>query len=162
MLKILPAGPVFQAGTLSGNPLAMAAGLATLQELREHPPYARLDTLTKTLTNGLTAAATRAGIPHQLGRVGSMWTLFFTSEPVTDYASAKKSDTARFARFFWAMLERGIYLPCSQFEAAFVSAAHTEEHIAQTITAGRISRWRKSLPALHRLHHYALKYNQQF
>jgi glutamate-1-semialdehyde 2,1-aminomutase len=137
MMKVLPAGPVFQAGTLSGNPLAMAAGLATLRELRDRRPYARLEALTKQLTDGLMTAAQEAGIPCQLGRVGSMWTLFFTSEPVTDYDSAKKSDTDRFARFFWAMLDQGIYLPCSQFEAAFVSTAHTEQHVAQTIAAAR-------------------------
>jgi len=135
MMKVLPAGPVFQAGTLSGNPLAMAAGLTTLRELRRHPPYARLEELSKTLTAGLADAARRANVPHQINRVGSMWTLFFTPDPVTDYDSAKKCDTARFARFFWAMLERGVYLPCSQFEAAFVSAAHTDEHITQTIAA---------------------------
>jgi glutamate-1-semialdehyde 2,1-aminomutase len=135
MTKIMPAGPVFQAGTLSGNPLAMAAGLATLQELREHPPYEQLEDLGKKLTAGLSKAA--AHFPHQIARVGSMWTLFFAADPVTDYDSAKKSDTARFARFFWAMMERGVYLPCSQFEAAFISAAHTEEHIDLTIKAAR-------------------------
>ncbi len=133
--KVMPAGPVFQAGTLSGNPLAMAAGLATLRELSENPPYARLEKLSKTLTDGLSAAARKKGIPHQLARVGSMWTLFFAESPVTDYDMAKKSDTAHFARFFWSLLERGVYLPCSQFEAAFVSAAHTEDDIAQTIHA---------------------------
>jgi glutamate-1-semialdehyde 2,1-aminomutase len=135
MKQVLPAGPVFQAGTLSGNPLAMAAGLATLQELRDHPPYARLEKLGSLLAEGLSHAATAARIPHQLARVGSMWTLFFRGEPVEDYDSARKSDTERFARFFWRMLERGIYLPCSQFEAAFLSAVHTEEHVAQTIAA---------------------------
>ncbi len=137
MKRIMPAGPVFQAGTLSGNPLAMAAGLATLQELRDHPPYARLETLGQNLASGLREAATQAGVPHQLARVGSMWTLFFTQEPVTDYDSAKKCATARFARFFWGMMDRGVYLPCSQFEAAFLSAAHTEQHVAQTIAAAR-------------------------
>src|SRR5437016_9859504 len=97
MKKIMPAGPVFQAGTLSGNPMAMAAGLATLQELRDHPPYARLEQLGKRLAEGLDQAAAAAGLPHQLARVGSMWTLFFNAERVTDYDSAKKSDTARFA-----------------------------------------------------------------
>lgn len=139
MGQVMPAGPVFQAGTLSGNPLAMAAGLATLRELRDHPPYPRLEKLSQTLADGLAGAARQAKLPHQLARVGSMWTLFFSNEPVTDYDSAKKSDTARFARFFWAMLERGVYLPCSQFEAAFVSAAHTEEHIGQTVEAARLA-----------------------
>jgi glutamate-1-semialdehyde 2,1-aminomutase len=135
MRKVMPAGPVFQAGTLSGSPLAMAAGLATLQELRDHPPYERLELLGKQLVEGLAREARNANLPHQIARVGSMWTLFFTADPVTDYDSAKKCDAARFGRFFWAMLERGIYLPCSQFEAAFLSTAHTAEHIEQTIAA---------------------------
>jgi glutamate-1-semialdehyde 2,1-aminomutase len=137
MQKVMPAGPVFQAGTLSGNPLAMAAGLATLQELRDRPPYARFEQLGKKLADGLQAAAREAGMPHQVARVGSMWTLFFNSEPVTDYDTAKTSDTKRFAKFFWAMMDRGVYLPCSQFEAAFLSAAHTEAHVEQTIAAAR-------------------------
>jgi glutamate-1-semialdehyde 2,1-aminomutase len=135
MQKVMPAGPVFQAGTLSGNPLAMAAGLATLQELRDHPPYTRLEQLSDRLARGLSAAAPK--LPHQLQRVGSMWTLFFAPEPVADYNTAKKSDTGRFARFFWGMMDRGVYLPCSQFEAAFVSAAHTEAQIDETIAAAR-------------------------
>jgi glutamate-1-semialdehyde 2,1-aminomutase len=137
MKKVMPAGPVFQAGTLSGNPLAMAAGLATLQELRDHPPYARLDQLGVRLAQGLAAAARAANVPYQLQRVGSMWTLFFASEPVTDYDTATRSDTGRFGRFFWAMMDHGIYLPCSQFEAAFISTAHTEAHIDETIAAAR-------------------------
>jgi glutamate-1-semialdehyde 2,1-aminomutase len=135
MKKIMPAGPVFQAGTLSGNPLAMAAGLATLQQLRDDPPYARLEKLGRSLAEGLSAAARRHGIPHQLARAGSMWTLFFNPDPVTDYDMAKRSDTQRFAAFFWGMLDRGIYLPCSQFEAAFISAAMTDEHITETLSA---------------------------
>jgi glutamate-1-semialdehyde 2,1-aminomutase len=137
MQQVMPAGPVFQAGTLSGNPLAMAAGLATLQELRDHPPYARLETLGRLLAEGLDQAASAAGVPHQLARVGSMWTLFFNPDPVTDYDVARRSDTARFGRFFWAMMDRGIYLPCSQFEAAFLSVAHTEQHVEQTLAAAR-------------------------
>jgi glutamate-1-semialdehyde 2,1-aminomutase len=137
MKQVMPAGPVFQAGTLSGNPLAMAAGLATLQELRDHPPYAHLERLGNTLAEGLKQAAREAGLPHQLARVGSMWTLFFNPDPVTDYDAARRSDTARFARFFWAMMDRGIYLPCSQFEAAFLSAAHTQQHVEQTLKAAR-------------------------
>jgi glutamate-1-semialdehyde 2,1-aminomutase len=85
----------------------------------------------------LTAAAQKAAVPHWLQRVGSMWTLFFASEPVTDYDTAKKSDTARFGRFFWAMMDRDVYLPCSQFEAAFISAAHTEAQIDETIAAAQ-------------------------
>src|SRR5580765_6064831 len=101
MKKIMPAGPVFQAGTLSGNPLAMAAGLATLQELRDRPPYPHLEKLGAMLEAGLS-------VHHRVQRVGSMWTMFFNAEPVVDYDTAKKSDTAKFGRFFWAMLERGI------------------------------------------------------
>jgi glutamate-1-semialdehyde 2,1-aminomutase len=137
MRKVMPAGPVFQAGTLSGNPLAMAAGIATLQELRDRPPYARLEQLGARLAEGLTAAARAAGVPHCLNRAGSMWTLFFTAGPVTDYDSARAADTARFGRFFWAMMDRGFYLPCSQFEAAFLSAAHTEKQIEETLAAAR-------------------------
>jgi glutamate-1-semialdehyde 2,1-aminomutase len=133
MQKIMPAGPVFQAGTLSGNPLAMAAGLATLQELRDHPPYAHLEKLGSILEAALIGVKSHVRVQ----RVGSMWTLFFNADLVIDYDSAKKSDAAAFGRFFWSMLERGIYLPCSQFEAAFLSAAHTEEHVRQTITAAR-------------------------
>jgi glutamate-1-semialdehyde 2,1-aminomutase len=137
MRKVLPAGPVFQAGTLSGNPLAMAAGVATLLELRERPPYAKLETLSAKLADGLGRAATAAGVPHRLQRVGSMMTLFFTDRPVIDYDTAKTSDTAKFARFFWGMMDRGVYLPCSQFEAAFVSAAHTEADVNRTVAAAR-------------------------
>jgi glutamate-1-semialdehyde 2,1-aminomutase len=147
MKKVMPAGPVFQAGTLSGNPLAMAAGLATLRELAEHPPYARMEQLGRKLSDGLNHAAAAAGVAHQLARVGSMWTLFFNPEPITDYETARRSDTARFARFFWAMLDRGVYLPCSQFEAAFLTAAHTEKHIEQTIAAARTALQESSLPA---------------
>ncbi len=137
MNKIMPAGPVFQAGTLSGNPVAMAAGIATLKTLKETNPYSALDGATASLCRGLANAATAAAIPHQINRVGSMWTLFFTGVPVVDLDTAKKSDTARFARFFWDMMNRGVYLPCSQFEAAFVSTAHTGAHIEQTIEAAR-------------------------
>ncbi len=137
MKQISPSGPVFQAGTLSGNPLAMASGIATLKELRDRPPFHQLDQLTRQLAEGLAKAATNAGVPHQVQRAGSMITLFFAADPVIDYETAKRSDTARFAKFFWAMMDRGVYLPCSQFEAAFVSAAHTEEHIRQTVEAAR-------------------------
>jgi glutamate-1-semialdehyde 2,1-aminomutase len=137
MKKVMPAGPVFQAGTLSGNPVAMAAGLATLQELREHSPYANLDRLTGKLVDGMRAACRAAGLAHTINRVGSMWTLFFADGPVTDYDTAKKCDTARFGRFFWAMMDRGVYLPCSQFEAAFLSIMHGDKEIEQTLTAAR-------------------------
>jgi glutamate-1-semialdehyde 2,1-aminomutase len=139
MRKVMPAGPVFQAGTLSGNPVAMAAGIATLKELKKTDPYPRLDQMGAKLAQGLAAAAADAGVPHQLNRVGSMWTLFFAAAPVRDLDAAKASDTARFARCFWAMLDRGVYLPCSQFEAAFLSAAMTDEHVAQAVAAARES-----------------------
>jgi glutamate-1-semialdehyde 2,1-aminomutase len=132
---VSPVGPVYQAGTLSGNPLAMAAGLTTLRLLRDQPPYDRLDALAGRLEDGLCRAATDAKVPHVVQRVGSMLTLFFNPDPVHNYEDARRSDTRRFARFFWEMLARGVYLPCSQFEAAFVSAAHTEADIDQTIAA---------------------------
>jgi glutamate-1-semialdehyde 2,1-aminomutase len=137
MDHVLPAGKVFQAGTLSGNPLATAAGCATLRSLRDEPPYDRLEQMSARLDAGLQEAATAAGVPHQLARVGSMMTLFFASEPVRNWPSASRSDTARFARWFWVMLERGVYLPCSQFEALFVSAAHTNDDIDATLAAAR-------------------------
>jgi len=131
MRKVAPAGPVYQAGTLSGNPLAVAAGLAMLRYLKANPEvYRQLETRAATL-----CAAAPQGVT--VNRVGSMFTFFFTSGPVTDYESAKRSDTARFGRFFRAMLERGIYVAPSQFEAAFVSAAHTEEDIRRTAAAAR-------------------------
>ena len=132
---VSPAGPVYQAGTLSGNPLAMAAGLSTLKILRDEQPYDRLEYLSARLAEGLHRAATDADVPHVVQRVGSMLTLFFNSSPIHNYEDAKRSDTRFFARFFWEMLARGVYLPCSQFEAAFVSAAHTEDDIDQTIAA---------------------------
>jgi glutamate-1-semialdehyde 2,1-aminomutase len=137
MKKIMPAGPVFQAGTLSGNPVAMAAGIATLRELKANPPYQKLEAMGATLEAGICQAAMQAKTPHQFNRRGSMWTLFFTDAPVVDFDSAKASDTKRFGRFFWEMMDRGIYLPCSQFEAAFLSVAMTDEHVNQTIAAAR-------------------------
>ena len=115
----------------------MAAGLATLRSLRDDPPYERLETLSARLADGLDRAAADAGIPHVVQRAGSMLTLFFHDGPVHDYNDARQSDTRLFARFFWEMLARGVYLPCSQFEAAFVSAAHTNDDIDQTIEAAR-------------------------
>ncbi len=135
MQHVLPAGKVFQAGTLSGNPVACAAGIATLKELRERPPYERLEQLSDRLARGLVSAAKSAGIPHALTRVGSMLTFFFTTPAPCDWPSASKCDTARFARYFWGLADRGIYMPCSQFEALFVSAAHTESDIDATIAA---------------------------
>ena len=136
MRKIMPAGPVFQAGTLSGNPVAMAAGIATLSELKAHPPYDRLDAQSARIGEGWLKAAAEAGVPVQFNRVGSMWTLFFTGTPVTDLDTAKTCDVPRFGRFFWELMDRGVYMPCSQFEAAFTCAAMTDEHIARTIRAG--------------------------
>ena len=138
MQMIAPLGPVYQAGTLSGNPLAMAAGIATLKHLRAHPEiYSRLESLTSELANGLTGAAQKAGVQMRAKRAGSMFTCFFTDAPVTDWTSAAKSDTKKFGQFHRAMLERGIYLPPSQFEACMVSAAHTSKDIEQTIAAAQ-------------------------
>jgi glutamate-1-semialdehyde 2,1-aminomutase len=136
MRHVLPAGKVFQAGTLSGNPVATAAGIATLRELGEHPEiYARLETISARLAAGLIQAATAAGLSHSIARVGSMMTLFFAPAPVVDWPSASRCDTARYARYFWGLIDRGVYMPCSQYEALFVSAAHSDEDIEQTIAA---------------------------
>ena len=143
MELVAPQGPVYQAGTLSGNPLAMAAGRATLAELGRPGSYERLEALALRLERGLTAACAEAGIPAQLNRVGSMWTLFFAAAPVTCADSARRADRRRYADFFHAMLDRGVYLPPSQFEAAFVSLAHGEAEIDQTIEAAR-----EALPTL--------------
>jgi glutamate-1-semialdehyde 2,1-aminomutase len=137
MNHVLPAGPVFQAGTLSGNPLATAAGCAMLRALRDNPPYDRLEQLSARLEAGLREAATSAGVQHQFARVGSMMTLFLAAEPVTDWPTASRCDTKKFARWFWNMLDRGVYLPCSQYEALFVSAAHSEADIDTTIAAAQ-------------------------
>jgi len=139
MQKLAPLGPVYQAGTLSGNPVAMAAGLKALHILGRPGNYERLDQLGKRLGDGLLAAAQAAGVPACVNRVGSMVTLFFTAGPVTDYASAKTSDTQRFGAFFRKMRERGVFLPPSQFEAMFVSLAHTEEDVDQVVAAARDS-----------------------
>src|ERR1700678_4175838 len=135
---VAPLGPVYQAGTLSGNPLAMAAGYATLSYLRDHKEiYAKLDKLAGEVVAGVTAAADNAGVPMCHNRVGSMFTWFFTAGPVTDWTSAAKSDTEAFGRFFRVMLENGVYLPPSQFEAAFLGTAHTESDARQTIAAAK-------------------------
>jgi glutamate-1-semialdehyde 2,1-aminomutase len=135
---VAPLGPVYQAGTLSGNPLAMAAGYATLRYLREHKDvYAKLDKLAAEVVAGVAGAAKDAGVQMCHNRVGSMFTWFFAPGPVTDWTSAAKSDTEAFGRFFRAMLEIGIYLPPSQFEALFLSAAHTEDDVQQTIAAAK-------------------------
>lgn len=135
MAKVAPTGPVYQAGTLSGNPLAMAAGITTLRLLRDHPPYAQLEEHARQLEEGVLAAVARHGLPCRWQRQGSMFTLFFTPEPVTNYAAAKRSDTQAFATFFWELMDQGIYWPCSQFEAAFLSAAHEKGHITETVAA---------------------------
>ncbi|WP_347244890.1 glutamate-1-semialdehyde 2,1-aminomutase [Thermogutta sp.] len=135
MDHVLPVGKVFQAGTLSGNPLAMAAGLATLQVLERENPYPDLEKRAQQLAVGLSSLAARAGIPVQVQHCGSMLTLFFNSQPVRDWDTASQCDVKRFAQFFWAMLERGIYLPCSQYEAWFLSTVHSDTEIAQTLEA---------------------------
>jgi len=138
MDMVAPLGPVYQAGTLSGNPLAMAAGYATLSYLREHMDvYSKLEKLAAEVVAGVAAAAKDAGVTMCHNRVGSMFTWFFAAGPVTDWTSAATSDTEAFGRFFRAMLENGIYLPPSQFEAAFMSAAHTERDVQQTISAAK-------------------------
>lgn len=135
MAKVAPAGPIYQAGTLSGNPLAVAAGLATLRRLKKESPYQALESLGARLEKGLREAASKAGAAVQVNRVGSMFTLFFTGKEVFDFGSAKTCDTNRFNRFFHSLLEQGIYWPPSQFEAAFISAVHTENDIDRTVAA---------------------------
>jgi glutamate-1-semialdehyde 2,1-aminomutase len=141
MNLVAPLGPMYQAGTLSGNPLAMAAGIAQLKHLREkkNQIYPRLEALSAKLVDGVAAAAKQTGVTLSHNRVGSMFTWFFTPGPVTDWNSAAKSDTAAFGKFFRKMLDAGVYLPPSQFEAAFLSAAHTEDDVQKTITAAKAS-----------------------
>jgi len=134
---IAPAGPVYQAGTLSGNPLAVTAGLATLKQLRARSVYKKLDERSTALAEGIGKEAKRAGIPVIQHRVGSMLTAFFTADPVVDWNSAKRSDTKRYGHFFQRMLEQGVYLAPSQFEAAFLSTSHTSADIERTIKAAR-------------------------
>jgi len=135
MEMLAPAGPVYQAGTLSGNPVACAAGLKTLRLLAQENPYSDLERRGEMLAQGLRAAAEKAGAPATVNQIGSMLTLFFTPDPVTDYCSASASDTSRFAAFFREMLVRGIYLPPSQFEAVFLSLAHEDREIARICEA---------------------------
>jgi len=137
MELVAPAGPVYQAGTLSGNPLAVAAGSKTLEIIARPGFYARLERLSARLAAGLERAAQSAGIELTVNRVGSMLTPFFAPGPVKDYASARRADTARFGRFFRALLEGGVYWPPSQFECAMVSAAHTESDIDHTVSVAR-------------------------
>jgi glutamate-1-semialdehyde 2,1-aminomutase len=137
MEMVAPVGPVYQAGTLSGNPLAVTAGLTTLRLLKEPAFYERIERAAARLVAGMSDAAREAGVSTVSNRVGSMFTTFFTSEPVRDWATANRSDRDAFARFFHAMLDEGVYLAPSQFEAAFVSTAHTDEIIERTIEAAR-------------------------
>jgi len=137
MQAVAPLGPVYQAGTLSGNPVAVTAGLTTLRILERDKPYAELERRTNWLTDAIADAARAFNIPVQINRIASMFTAFFTDQPVTDYASAKRSDTKRFARFFHALLQQGVFLPPSQFEAAFLSVAHSDEVLAQVAEAMR-------------------------
>ena len=150
MNYVLPVGKVFQAGTLSGNPLAVAAGTATLLELRDHPPYEQLERRGGLLEQGFRAAASRAGVPVWIARKGSMMTMFFqkkspsthtpsgtdqTIVPVRGWKTASQSDTDRYARFFWGMIDRDCYMPCSQYESLFFSMAHSDSDIQATIKA---------------------------
>lgn len=137
MQMVAPAGTMYQAGTLSGNPLAMVAGIVTLREIAKPEVFERLTGVTSTLCQGFWKAAFKNGIPFQAHKAGSMWGFFFAGDEVYDFTSAKKADTTMFGKFFHAMLEQGVYLAPSQFEAAFVSAAHTDELVAQTINAAQ-------------------------
>ena len=139
MEMVAPQGPVYQAGTLAGNPLAMTAGITTLRLLADGVAYRRLEASAVSLEDGLRRAAQETETPVRINRAGSMLTVFFTAEPVTDFASARRSDTERYAAFFRQMLARGIFLPPSQFEAMFVSLAHSDDEIRQTIEAARES-----------------------
>ncbi len=137
MEMVAPVGPMYQAGTLSGNPLAMTAGIVTLKVLQREGVWERLEALTERLTAGIGAAAREAGVPVQQTRVGTMFATFFTETPVRDWDTVKTSDTDRFARFFRTMLERGVYLAPSQYEAGFMSLAHDEAVIDATVEAAR-------------------------
>lgn len=139
MENIAPAGSVYQAGTLSGNPLAMSAGLATLKELENPEAYKRLETFGMKLANGLEEAAKKAGLPVCINKLGSMVSVFFTDQKVTDYKTATSSDLSKFKAFFHSMLSQGIYLAPSQFEASFVSVTHSDEDIKETIEASEIA-----------------------
>ncbi|WP_207229586.1 glutamate-1-semialdehyde 2,1-aminomutase [Ktedonosporobacter rubrisoli] len=135
MQMVAPVGPMYQAGTLSGNPLAMAAGIATLNELRKPGQYEKLEQKSQMLGEGITKAIKDTGAPAQIVRLGAMFCVYFNSQPVSDYAGAKRSDTAHFARYFWNMLEQGIYLPPSQFESCFISLALEDEMLEETVKA---------------------------
>jgi glutamate-1-semialdehyde 2,1-aminomutase len=149
MSKMAPSGPVYQAGTLSGNPLAMEAGLAMLGEIRRDPPYARLEELGALLEREMRAAIDSAGAADRATwqRVGSIGTLFFTTGELTSFAEVERSDTEAYARFFHAMRERGVFLPPAQFEAWFLSTAHTEADVRKTARAAAES-LRAALPGV--------------
>jgi glutamate-1-semialdehyde 2,1-aminomutase len=132
---VAPSGPVYQAGTLAGNPLAMTAGIETITILKESSAYQELERKSSLLEKGIIEAANKTGMEIQLPRIGSMFTIFFAKDPVTDYETAARADTTLYARFFHHMLSQGVYLPPSQFEAAFVSTAHTHKDIQSTISA---------------------------
>lgn len=137
MNNLSPQGSVYQAGTLSGNPVCVAAGLATLKQLKSQNPYPRLNQLTQRFCQQITDILAKSGIEHSINQIGSMFTIFFNPGPVVDYNSALKSNTRRFAKYFKHMLKAGIYLPPSQFEACFLSTQHTETHIKRTVAAVR-------------------------
>jgi glutamate-1-semialdehyde 2,1-aminomutase len=137
MDNLAPTGSIYQAGTLSGNPVCVAAGIATLKLLKSQDPYPRLTRLTQQLCNEISGALQKAGVPHTINHIGSMFTLFFNPHPVTDYASATKSDTNRYAKYFKAMLKAGVYLPPSQFEACFISTEHSQKSLDKTVAAVR-------------------------
>jgi len=137
MKWVAPLGPVYQAGTLSGNPLAVVAGLTTLQMLKKRGTYEKLESISSALVSGLAKAADGAGCPVQINRIGSMFTVFFSANPVTDYESARAGDAKRYSKFFQAMLAKGVYLAPSQFESCFVSLAHTQKDINATVRAAK-------------------------
>ena len=141
MEKVAPLGPVYQAGTLSGNPLAMTAGITTIGLLSVPGVYEKLGGTTAALCDGIGAALSRHGIPHRLNRVGSMWSLFFSTNDVTDFLTASTADGVRFRRLFHFLLDRGVYLAPSPYESAFVSLAHTEEDVATTVAL--VEAWAK-------------------
>src|SRR5579859_7400134 len=145
MKLVAPAGAMYQAGTLSGNPLAMAAGIATLTELQKPGQYEKLEQKGQLLSEGISQAIRGSGVEAQIVRIGALFCLFFTAQTVVDYASAKTSDTALFARFFWSMLRQGVYLPPSQFEGCFISLALEDEMIEETVRAAKVA-LRESVP----------------
>ena len=143
--QVAPSGPIYQAGTLSGNPLAMTAGLATLRATGEPGFYERLDALGERWRRGMHEVASEGDVPFTINQIGSMVSIFFTEGPVTDFESASRSEAEAFKDFFWHMLGRGVYLAPSQYEASFISAAHSEEDLYQTFEAAR--EWFTRAPA---------------